>query len=110
MPEDKFFLTNPALAHYGNLSNYSYTTKLFNSPKSDYIKENGEAKVNSIEEPNILYEEENIVFGEKDNIITITDHNNMRIVYDCTVHDFFELIREIGEICAFFFRFNIKHE
>lgn len=62
-----------------------------------------------MEEPNILYEEETIEFDEN-NVINITDHNNIKIVYDSTIHDFFELVNEIGEICAFFFRYNMKHE
>jgi len=45
-------------------------------------------------EPNILYEEERVVFEE--DFIKIFDHNNMQIIYDCSIHDFFELLKKIS--------------
>ena len=46
-------------------------------------------------EPNILYEEERIQF-ENDEYIKIFDHNNMQIIYDSSIHDFFELLKKIS--------------
>ena len=55
-----------------------------------------------MDEPNILYEEERIVI--EDEVIHIFDHNNIKIVYDSAIHDFFEILKVIGQTCSFFFK------
>ncbi|KRX01591.1 hypothetical protein PPERSA_01494 [Pseudocohnilembus persalinus] len=108
--DDTFLLTNPAMAHYGNLSNYLFKQKVLDESKEDLIREKGNVKPSNYQEPGILYEEEKIHFIQDKQIIEIYDHNNNKIVYDASVHDFLEILNEVGEICAFFFRFNLKHE
>jgi len=46
----------------------------------------------------------------EDNIITIRDHNDMKIIFDAAIHDFHIILGKIAEICSFYFHFRIKHD
>ncbi|KAL4453134.1 hypothetical protein ABPG74_015365 [Tetrahymena malaccensis] len=135
--DEKFFLTNPSIANYGNLTEFNLN-KGVKSSKEDYIKVGGQATVTKAqaksaqkasesksnnnkkkennnaeeevvqEEPNVLYEEEVITL--ENDIITIKDHNNMKIIFDTSVHDFHMILEKIGQICSFYFHFRIKHD
>lgn len=85
-------MSNPNIPHYGNLNPNQKGEKV----NFEEIIKNPDGKITeetSIE-PNILFEEERIEITNE--YITIFDHNNEKIVYDCIGSDFSEVYREIG--------------
>ena len=70
MADDKFFLTNPSLSNYGNLSKLLYVNSKSVS-KEDFIKVSSDSNTGGqesrpvkegVEEEDVLYEEETINF------------------------------------------------
>lgn len=60
------------------------------------------------QEPTILYEEE--VISIEGEIVTIRDHNSLKIIYDASMHDFHVILKKVAEVCSFYFHFRIKHD
>ncbi len=108
--EDKFFLTNPSLASYGNLSRLLYAAQSKSKNREDYVKSDakGVRPVAEGEDENFLYEEETINFTEQQ-YIEIFDHHQMKVMFDSALSDFFQMLRKIAETCAFYFHVSAEN-
>lgn len=61
-----------------------------NSSKSARGAESGaQQRPTGQDEPNILFQEEDIIVKEE--VVEIFDHNNLKIIYDSSIHDFLEI-------------------
>lgn len=57
----------------------------------------------------MLYEEETVEV-DSEGIVSIRDHNKMKILYDASAHDLHVILNKIAEVCSFYFHFRIKHD